>query len=278
MNPNPLSQYFRQPAVYIRLPSQGKFYAAGSLDMPANGELPVYPMTTMDEITYRIPDALFNGSAVTSVIESCVPNIKDAWQVPNTDIDTLLIAIRLATYGHELDIDTKCPKCAAENSYGVDLRRTLERIVAPDYDKPVVRGDLEIYLRPLDYKDVNANNLTQFEEQKALQALTSAEGDEAAKSQALGDMLKKITQVTIYALAKSIALVKTPTARVTELAHIQEWLSNCDRQLFAAIRDSIIEAKQSSEIPPLDLKCQDCSHEFKQVFTMNMTDFFADAS
>lgn len=278
MNPNPLSQYFRQPAVYIRLPSQGKFYAAGSLDMPANGELPVYPMTTMDEITYRIPDALFNGSAVTSVIESCVPNIKDAWQVPNTDIDTLLIAIRLATYGHELDIDTKCPKCAAENSYGVDLRRTLERIVAPDYDKPIVRGDLEIYLRPLDYKDVNANNLTQFEEQKALQALTSAEGDEAAKSQALGDMLKKITQVTIYALAKSIALVKTPTARVTELAHIQEWLSNCNRQLFAAIRDSIIEAKQSSEIPPLDLKCQDCSHEFKQVFTMNMTDFFADAS
>lgn len=278
MNTNPLSQYFRQPAVYIRLPSQGKFYPPGSLDMPANGELPVYPMTTMDEITYRIPDALFNGSAVVSVIESCVPNIKDAWQVPNTDIDTLLIAIRLATYGHELDIDTKCPKCEAENSYGVDLRRVLERIVPPDYDKPVVRGDLEIYLKPLDYKDVNANNLTQFEEQKALQALTAAEGDDAAKSQALGDMLKKITQVTIHALARSIALVKTPTARVTELEHIQEWLSNCDRQLFAAVRDSIIEAKQSSEIPPLDLKCQDCSHEFKQVFTMNMTDFFADAS
>lgn len=278
MNPNPLSQYFRQPAVYIRLPSQGKFYPPGSLDMPANGELPVYPMTTLDEITYRIPDALFNGSAVVSVIQSCIPNIKDAWKVPNTDIDTLLIAIRLATYGHELDIDTKCPKCEAENSYGVDLRRILEKVSPTDYDQPLVHGDLEIFLKPLDYQDVNANNLTQFEEQKALQALTSSEVDEAAKSHQLGEMLKKITQVTIQALAKSIGLIKTPTARVTELEHIQEWLANCDRQLFAAVRDSIIKAKQSSEIPPLDLQCRECSHKFSQVFTMNMTDFFEDAS
>jgi hypothetical protein len=278
MNSNPLSQYFRQPAVYIKLPSQGKFYPAHSLEMPPNSELPVYPMTTLDEITYRIPDALFNGSAVVSVIESCVPNIKDAWQVPNTDLDTLLIAIRLATYGHELDIDTKCPNCETENSYSVDLRRILEKISTVDYDKPMVFGDLEIYLKPLNYRDVNDNNLTQFEEQKMLQSITAAEGDDASKSQQLGEMLKKVTQVTIRALAKSIALVKTPTARVTELEYIQEWLNNCDRQMFAAIRDQIIQSKQRSEIPPLDLQCPECSHKYQQVFTMNMTDFFGDAS
>jgi hypothetical protein len=59
---NPLTQYFRQPAIYIRLPSQGKFYPPSALNMPPNGELPILPMTSNDEITYRTPDALFNRS------------------------------------------------------------------------------------------------------------------------------------------------------------------------------------------------------------------------
>jgi hypothetical protein len=60
---NPLQQYFRQPAIYVQLPSQGKFYPAGTLNPSTTGEYPVYPMTAIDEITYRTPDALFNGQA-----------------------------------------------------------------------------------------------------------------------------------------------------------------------------------------------------------------------
>ena len=52
---NPLSQYFRQPAIYIKLPSQGSYYPPGALEMPENGEIPVFPMTAIDEITYRTP-------------------------------------------------------------------------------------------------------------------------------------------------------------------------------------------------------------------------------
>jgi hypothetical protein len=77
MSNNPLTQYFRQPAVYVKLPSGGKYYSEGAIVMPANQELPVYPMTAIDEITYRTPDALFNGNAVVNVIKSCIPNIVD---------------------------------------------------------------------------------------------------------------------------------------------------------------------------------------------------------
>ena len=53
MSNNPLTQYFRQPAVYVKLPSGGKYYSEGSIVMPANQELPVYPMTAIDEIAYK---------------------------------------------------------------------------------------------------------------------------------------------------------------------------------------------------------------------------------
>ena len=66
---NPLQQYFRQPAIYLRLPSNGEFYPPGSIDMPVNKEIPIFPMTAIDEITYRTPDALFNGTAVVNVIQ-----------------------------------------------------------------------------------------------------------------------------------------------------------------------------------------------------------------
>ena len=85
---NPLKQYFRQPAIYIKLPSQGKYYSPDALNPSITGEYPVYPMTAIDEITYRTPDAMFNGQATVNVIQSCVPDIKNAWQTPAMDMDT----------------------------------------------------------------------------------------------------------------------------------------------------------------------------------------------
>jgi hypothetical protein len=278
MDSNPLKQYFRQPAIYIRLPSGGQFYPKGTLNMPANGELPVLPMTTMDEIRYRTPDALFNGTATVEVIQSCVPNILDAWAIPSVDIDTILIAIRIATFGHDLSIGTQCPSCATESDWSVDLRRVMENIKAPDYQSAFSINDLEIYLHPMTYHDINTNNMQQFQDQKALQALENPDTPDQQRGQILADMLVKITAITTQALAQNIAMVKTPQVMVTDQDHIREWLSNCDRSTFNAVRDRILSVKAESEIKPLHIKCTNCSKEYDQQFTLDMTTFFADAS
>ena len=160
---NPLKQYFRQPAIYIRLPSAGKFWADGSLDLPENRELPVLPMTAVDEITYRTPDALFNGQAVVTVIQSCLPNIQDAWRMPTIDVNSVLIAIRIASYGHELEITTTCPSCETESDYVLDLRSVLDRLECPDYAETLKQGDLEVSFTAMDYAQQNAINIEQFE-------------------------------------------------------------------------------------------------------------------
>ena len=149
MSPNnPLSQYFRQAAIYIKLPSQGQFYTPGTLEVPINGEFPVYPMTAIDEITYRTPDALFNGQAVVDVIQSCVPSIKNAWAIPGIDLNAILIGVRIASYGHDMEIATRCPACQTESDFGVDLRMVLDSIRETDYTAPIRHGDLEITLMP----------------------------------------------------------------------------------------------------------------------------------
>ena len=54
---NPLSRHFRQPKLYVTLPSRGNFYPAGSIDIPPNGEFPVLAMTAKDELRFKTPDA-----------------------------------------------------------------------------------------------------------------------------------------------------------------------------------------------------------------------------
>lgn len=277
-NSNPLKQFFRQPSIYIRLPSKGQFWEAGSLLMPPNGEIPVLPMTAIDEMTYRTPDALFNGQAVVSVIESCIPCIKDAWQCPTIDLDTILIAIRLASFGHEMTVDTVCPNCNNATEYGVDLRNILDNLKSADYNQHVETGDLEIYFRPLTYRQTTDNTLKQFEEQKVLNVIPDTEMDDKEKLTRLNAALSNLTQLTIETLAQTISLVKTPSATVSESEFITEWLANAPSAVFERIKDHVIGLREVSEIKPLTIKCVECQHQFEQGLTLDQAFFFADAS
>lgn len=275
---NPLKQYFRQPVIYLKLPSMGQHWPAGSIDMPETGELPVYPMTAIDEITYRTPDALFNGMAVTSVIESCVPAIKDAWAAPSIDISAILVAIRIASYGHAMDVNAVCPSCQKPSDLTIDLRHLLDAIKTADFTQPFRYGDLEIVFQPIDYRQANRTSQEQFEHQRTLQSINASEMPDQEKIDKLNDALQNITKLTVNALKWSIASIKTPNAMVTERDHIEEFINNCDRNLFNRIKDAIVELRTKSELPPIEIDCEHCTHHYQSVLNMDQSSFFAPAS
>jgi hypothetical protein len=275
---NPLKQFFRQPAIYMRLPSAGEYWPDGSISMPENKELPVYPMTAIDEITYRTPDALFNGQAVVNVIKSCVPAITDAWAIPAQDLNAILVAIRIASYGHDLEVGTRCPACETEGEYTLDLRQVLDQLKSGDFETPMVHGDLTIAFQPMSYRGQNDSSQSQFEQQKNIQLIQQSDLPDEEKIAQLNDSLQKITQLTMSALKWSISSIKTPTALVTEPEFIEEFIKNCDRKLYTKIRDHIIALRMASELKPLAIKCDNCSHEYQQQFNLDQTAFFEVAS
>jgi len=275
MDPNPLQRFFRQPAIYIRLSSRPQDWPAGSIDLPANGELPVYPMTAIDEITYRTPDALFNGEAVVSVIQSCIPAIRDAWAVPSTDFDSMLVAIRIASYGHEMDIGTKCPACETETDFGLDLRTVIDNLKSGDYSQGLTVGDLTFYFRPLNYRQMTASSQVQFEQQKTLQMLDQADVAEEVKVERLNTTMKHLLDVTVRALAESITEIRAQGTIVNDPDHFEDFLKNCDRGIFNTVRDRVVELREQSELRPLKMTCPSCQHKYEQAFTLDMSRFFA---
>jgi hypothetical protein len=271
---NPLQQFFRQPAIYVKLPSEGKFYPEGALDMPPNNELPVYPMTALDEMTNRTPDALFNGTALSSMITSCVPHIKDPWGMPQCDMDILLTAIKVASYGHELEVQSTCQKCAEIQDNTIDLRIIIDSFKPVDYSKSLKVGDLIFHLKPLSYKQVNENAMFQFQEQKTLSVANDAEISEEKKSKVMSDALGVLSKLTVLSVTKSINLIQTPQGSVSKYEQIEEFIEQCDRKTFERIKDFVFDQKDLASAPSLNLSCNKCGHDYQQKFTLDITHFF----
>ena len=274
MENNPLKQYFRRPSVYMKLPSNGQGYPEGALEMTETGELPVYPMTAIDEITARTPDALFNGTAVADLISSCVPNIKDPWSIPNIDLDAILIAIKAASStSGEMDLETACPSCGETSTYKINLAAILTSITSPDYSEELSVGDLKIKLKPISYKEVNEAGMRQFEFQRVASQIDSIEDDDA-RNKVMKESLQKVTDLTMNLVCLAIEYIQTPTLKVDEKDYILDFLKHCDRNVYVSVRDRSSELRQASEVKPMKITCGSCGHKYEQAITLNPTDFF----
>jgi bacterioferritin-associated ferredoxin len=274
MDNNPLKQYFRRPAVYLRLPSNGIGYNDSIIDIPENGEIPIYPMTAIDDITTRTPDALFNGTAVIELIRSCVPNIKDPWLINNIDMDAILIAIKSASSETgEMNVDSVCPKCETSSTFTISLAAILGSISSPDYETELEHSDLQIKLKPISYREINNASIEQFEFQKMAAQVDSIEDDEL-RNKTVKDALEKITDITMNLVSHSVEYIKTPNVTVDNRDFILEFLRNCDKKIYTAIRDHSSKLREEAEIKPMPVQCTSCQHDYKQEIALNPTDFF----
>jgi hypothetical protein len=257
----------------LKLPSGGKNYLPSVLSMPPTGELPVYPMTAIDDITVKTPDALLNGSAVVEVIKSCVPAILDPWNLSSIDLDAVLIAIKTATGGNDLEVNSTCPKCNEEGKYGVNLVGLLSALKAGDYDKELTINDLVFKFKPLTFKEMNQASIAQFDLQRMFMAINNID-DETEKASKTRDALKNITDVTMEIMSKTIEYIKTPSAFVAQNEFILDFIRNCDKNVYVQIRDYSGNLKQQSEVRPLKVVCVSCGYEYEQAFSLNTSDFF----
>lgn len=270
---NPLKQHFRRPAIYLKLPSGGKFYPPGSIELPENKEIPIYPMTAIDEITSKTPDALFNGLAVVEVIKSCAPNIKDPWHIPSIDLDAILIAIKSATGGNDLEITSECPACNTQSDYKVNMVGLLSNVSSGDYSKTFEIGELIIKFQPLSYKTVNKISLIQFELERKMKSYNNIE-DQELKAKHSSDTMREVTILSTNTIAETIQSITTSSAVVDNKEYIIDFLKNCDVLTYETIRKQVVELRESSEMKPLKMKCINCSHEYQQPLAFNVSDFF----
>lgn len=275
---NPLAAYFRQPKIYIRLPSQGKFYPTDALDNSANNEYAVYAMTAKDELMFKTPDALMNGQATVEVIKSCVPSIRDPWAMPSIDVDAVLIAIRVATYGEKMDVGANCPSCSHSNDYQLNLVSYIEGVAQFHYDDAIQIGPLTVHIKPYTYQEATKTALKSLEQQKIFQIVNDENMSDEIKLEKFGQSFIKLTELTVDVVANSIIRIDTPDGSVEDKTMILEFIQNAPKEVFNTINEHVTSMKDKIELKVNDVVCGECEHVFDMPVTMDQANFFVKGS
>jgi len=283
---NPLLGYMRQPKIYIRLPSNGLFWEEGSIDIPENNEFPVYSMTAKDELTFKTPDALMNGQAIVDVIQSCMPNIKNAWRCSGIDVDLILIAIRIATYGGTMTISHQVPGTDETVDHQIDLTAVMDQILSTTQwiDSVEISPDIICGVKPLSYRHMTDVSIRTFESQKTIQSVASSDLTDEQKLELFNQGISKLTDLTVEMIAESVFYIKTPDNFVEDRNFIREFIQNADAGLIQKIQDLINKNKKTVGILPLTVHSTEeqilagAPAVYELPITMDNSNFFVQGS
>jgi hypothetical protein len=255
-NTNPLKHYYRQPQISIQLPSKGRYYAADVVETTTTGEHPVLPMTAIDELAFRTPDSMMNGQATVDVIRSCIPTIRDPWQLVNYDIDTVLIAVRIASYGETIDVTSGVPGTSDSVTHTVNLPQMLEQLRTIEVsDICELKDGLKITVSPLTYKQITESQLKTFEQQRIYAQVSQSQMTTEEKTRRFTDSFKILSELNMNLLISNIERITLPSGEsVTDKAQIKKFVENADARLIKELETKLIGIRQQGSIKPFKAK------------------------
>jgi hypothetical protein len=270
---SPLQKYKRQPKLYIDLPSKGVWFPKNQIDK--SEELEVYSMSANDEIGLKTPDALYSGLAVKRLIESCIPSIKDAWFVPLRDLDYILAAIRLASYGETIELTNICPKCETKDTYGLQVQVMLEHLEKANPIYEVVINNFKFKLRPLTYKEITAFQQEVFQVRRTVQQLLSQAEDGEEKSDQTQKLYDKLKDKTLSTIAASVIEIVTPDGESeTTPAFISDFIINGDKDYYNGLQDLFEDNQKKLRLPDTEVECSSCGNKTNVNPDLDYSNFF----
>ena len=271
---NPLSDYYREKEIYVKLPTQGKWYK-NKPNLTKDGEIGVRPMTLKDEMLLKIPDSLYNGESLYEVFRSIVPDILDPYDISIPDVDVILLASKAVSNGNELHVDATCPKCMHTASYSINIPTMLSRI------KPNIEGieieikKLKIKLKPNTLAAVTASSIQGIENSKLIATMSNNNSPE--NKELMQRSLEKSTGATIGLLADNIEQIELPDGTVvTDKQQIVEWMVNSDAATINVLKKYTVGLNKNGLPREFPFMCdnEECNHEFTSNIEFNPTFFF----
>jgi len=230
----------------------------------------------MDEIIAKTPDAIFSGESMVRMIQSCIPNIKNAWGISMLDTDLIFTAIRIATYGNMLSVNHTCPGCGAGNVYELDLSRVVDHFTNCKYNNKIVLDKITIHTRPITYRKSTDVAIKQYQMSRQLSQLEAMEESEE-KQKLVNELFADLAQTQNNFFMANVESIDTGNQIVTERQYIEEFMKKCDKTIYDAIKSQVELNQATWAMPTYKVKCTDCNQDNEITINLDQSNFFAQA-
>lgn len=281
MNNPLLADFDKIPGFSITLPTNALIYdeTVVSSDVLSSGEVHVRPMSIKDELALKTPDLLISGDGISYVVKRCVDGVIDPMKLSMGDINAILIALRIATFGEHMPIRATNPfydeskeGSSKRIDFDIDLKYCLvnaKTISEVDGYAVTLSNEQVVKLRPLTFKESieylkkdlhgNIDNLETDEERSAY------------VKQKLNDMF--------LSGIKMISSVTTKSGEViTDIGMIADWYENLPSVIYEALKDKLNEVNDVGPEMAIEVTDPISKKKWKVTIPVNPTDFFTNGA
>jgi len=278
---NPLRQFYRTEKLWISLPSDGNFYD-DVLELNSNNEIGIFSMTAADEVLFKNPDALLSGDAIKRTIQSCVPGIKKVEALLSNDVDTLIVAIRHASFGDSLDVVSACPECGVESTFSLPIEETLSSADKLDKEYPInLDSGVTVFIKPHTFADNLIAISKSFEQNNIIKNVENPSFDENQKIKMLGQSIDTLAKMNFDLVGNCVMRVYKDDGEdgidVTNVKHIKEFIKNIGRGDIKKIQNKLEEINNIGINKEFEATCEKCEYTWNVPIDFNPTTFFTDS-
>ena len=277
MSTDIFASYYRRIKTYTKLPSLGQYYDDSIIDISSGGEVGVKPMNVDDELLLKNQDALFNGEAITTVLLNCVDGLKQPHKLFTNDVDALLTAIRIATYGDPTEFTSVCAKCGHQNTYAIELSKKLESTTSLDSTYTVTtESGLTMYVKPFTHKHKIELLQVIFEQEKITSTISSNDGDISA---AIQESIRKLISTNTMLISQSIYRIVDSNNDIdlviddSNVEDLRKLLFNIELKDAETIEQKVKDLNNIGMDKHVTVACDDCEHEWTTEMETNPVNF-----
>ena len=269
MSNNPLIQDLIDneafPTTSVALTTGARWYRDGVLAEGVDPkDVEVGILGILAEQNYRDPWLMLSGESIPRLLESVCPSIVDSSELAEVDLDAILLAARMVSFGPTIKLTHLCPEplpkpeegseekteaeteekseeessgvCAHENNLQIDINEHILRydiisdeIVDEKMTYKLKRVEQIAHLRPLPYKRVIAQIKEAMERDKSISSLNKYQIDELVSN---ADVINEYTRIidmtsesALENILSAIDGISTTTGQmVVDKDFIRSWL------------------------------------------------------
>lgn len=289
------------PGVTITLPTNGLWYDDDVFEEGTDiTELEIHPFSMWEEMNHSNPYTIMSGKATTKMINTVAPQIKKPEALCSNDVDVIMLAARMASYGPELKVQFPC-----SNPNKITKTRTVikdDKEEKEEYQElcghkeklqfnildaitsyPIIedKSDWQVklpsgrivyfqpslYVETLEIVKIGArqqqimNSLFQLSEQKI-------EIPEEEKERLSQNTIQNEMGIKVILLLSSIHSIEIPNKgiTVTDRGQIREWINKASSGDIGIIKSKSEElAEAYNEKKKITYTCTECGHENQEI-------------